>query len=173
VLILSTWLVIGTLVGVRLERLGHPSSTSVSALVAWPVLLPLMQAAPLPQGPYARDIAAAFTNLQRVLHDPAAGDVPWTGDLAALQSSLAAADARLAMVDRLLGDGDDPDGALTQARSTAAEELVAVLRGVDSLRMQVGLYALEGGGQSVQDALRALQARATALSEVRSTRWTG
>lgn len=77
------------------------------------------------------------------------------------------------MVDRLLDDSDGDTTSLTQARAHAALEIEAVLSGLSDLRLQIGLAALEGGGQSVQAELAALQARASALSEVHATRWTG
>ena len=43
-----------------------------------------------------------------------------------------------------------------------------MLRGLSDLRLQLGLYALDGGAVSIRDELRSLQARASALSEVRS-----
>jgi hypothetical protein len=79
------------------------------------------------------------------------------------------------MVDRLLLESDDSEASqgLLRAREHAATELLAVLSGLADLRIQIGLYALEGGEQSVQAELGALQSRARALSEVRTTRWTG
>ena len=174
-LVIAAWLVIGAGVGIQLERKGHPSSTAISALVVWPILMSLINTIPTATGPFSEAIQRAFQSLNLTIADPLAADVPWSGELASLHQSLIDADARLAMVDRLLSESDDSDASkgLHKAREHAATELQAVLAGLADLRIQIGLYALEGGEQSVQAELGALQARARALSEVRTTRWTG
>lgn len=174
-LVIAAWLLIGAGVGIQLERRGHPGSTALSALVVWPILMSLMNAAPVAMGPFAESIQRAFHSLNVTIADPLAADVPWSDELASLHQSLIDADARLAMVDRLLAESDDTDASqgLVRAREHAATELIAVLSGLADLRIQIGLYALEGGEPSVQAELGALQARARALSEVRTTRWTG
>ena len=173
--VVAVWLIVGAGVGVQLERRGHPGSTALSALVVWPILLSLLQTVPAATGPFSQAITRAFHSLNQTIADPLAADVPWSGELASLHQSLVDADARLAMVDRLLAETDDSEASqsLQRARTHAASELTAVLSGLTDLRIQIGLYALEGGEQSVQAELGALQARARALSEVRTTRWTG
>jgi hypothetical protein len=173
---LGVWLAVGVGVGFRLERGGHSAATAASALVAWPALLPLLSAVPTTSassGPFASRIAVAFASLRATVNDPAAGPVPWSGELDALQTSLARADERLGLVDRVLSDADPSDervrpavDRLTHARAHAAAEIEGVLAGVVQLRLQVGLLALAGDDHPVRDRLRELAARARALSEV-------
>ena len=175
-IVLAIWLTTGGVVGYKLDRAGQPTTTAISAFVAWPILLSLLSDPHITTGPYATAIREAFQRLAQTLADPIAGDVPWAGELQSLRDSLISADSRMAMVDRLLVD-EDPDtesgDELRAARDHAAQEIEAVLAGLVDLRLQIGLYALEGGEQSVQAELRALQARASALSEVRATQWSG
>ena len=169
-LLLGGWLAAGATIGVRLERAGAAPSTAVSALVAWPLLLPLLSGAPLGAGPLAARIHDAFARLAEAMADPVAAEPPWGDELDRLRDSLLAADARIAMVDRLLrGEADGTAASeLRLARQHAVDEVEAVLSGLSDLRLQLGLYALDGGAVSIRDELRSLQARASALSEVRS-----
>lgn len=168
------WLIVGSVVGARLTRLGHDATTSASALVAWPALLSLLSAeARAVAGPYAARIASTFQALSEALGDPVAAPVPWRADALALREVLEAADHRLVLVDRLLATTDDHDpvvarsrGALTAARAHAASEIEAVLGGLVELRLQIGMLALAGDSEPVRDRLAALQARARALAEV-------
>jgi hypothetical protein len=168
---------VGTGIGVAtaLTRRGRDTSTAMSALVAWPLLLSLLSAsAPTPtRGPNAQRIAQAFAALEQALADPAAGPVPWSADLSGLREALARADARMGLVDRLLSDSHDTDeevarsmAQLIDARAHAEAEIDAVLSGVAQLRLHIGLAALAGDGASVGDRLRELRARMTALDEL-------
>lgn len=168
-LLLAAWLAIGALTGLTLSRRGQPAATALTAVLAWPVLLPLLGSAPS-AGPFAERIAAAFAALRAALADPAAASVVSTEELVALEAALTRADARIAMVDRLLHEdalASDPLSAqLTRARGHAADEVEAVLRGVVQLRVQVGLVALAGDTLPVRDRMRELGARVSALEEL-------
>lgn len=173
VLLLLGYLVVGCGVALALSRRGYPAATGVSALFAWPVLLPLVQSPPRPPaGPLAARIATTFAALGDALQDPAAGDLAFGDDLRGLQLALERADERLALVDRLLADTpDDPrvaDGlaSLRTARDRAASEIEGVLADVAQLRLQIGLVALAGQDLPVRERLRALLARARAFEEV-------
>lgn len=160
----------GVVVAVLLSRVGHPVATSVSALAVWPLLLPLLTQAPEPDaaaGPLAGRIDATFRAMERTLSDPAAEGVPWEGDLRNLELTLVRADARIALVDRLLADtpGEAGDG-LREARERALAELEVVLEGVVRLRLGVGMLALSGDTSQVRAELDALVARAGALEEL-------
>lgn len=160
------YLVVGGVVAWRLtDRLGWPGQ--VGAFAAWPVFLPLLAAPVERPGPHSARIRDVFAALEGALRDPAVGDVPWSADLGGLRRALDRADARIALVDRLLGDAD-PDASLPlrEAREAAADELRAVLDGVVQLRLQIGLAALRGNAASVRDRLSELLARAQAIDEV-------
>ncbi|MFT4623232.1 MAG: hypothetical protein ACI8PZ_001888 [Myxococcota bacterium] len=164
-----TYLIVGGITGLALGRAGHGSSLAVSALAVWPLLLPLVGAPPAavtPPGPYSERIGRTFASLRSVLSDPAAVDVPWVADLDGLEESLMVADARLALVDRLLADAGSEGGPLRAARHAAGREIEAVIDEVLELRLQVGLVALAGHALPVRDRLRELVARARALHEV-------
>lgn len=183
----GVYLGLGLVVGVLLTRAGQPSSTALSALVAWPLLLGLLGASrgsPSARGPKAQAIARAFGALDELLvqQRDQGVSVHWAGELGDLRRALEAADARIAMVDSILDDlraaGPDADSvaadlaALAQARERAASELDAVLGGVHRLRIQVGLLALseirDEAAQAVQQRLRELHARARAIEEISS-----
>ena len=144
----------------------------VSWLAAWPLMLPLLQEPPpAGQGPLASRIEQVLRNLEQTLGDPLAGDVMWTSDLWELRAALLAADARLALVDRLLADTPkgEVDQAVSDLRGARAEgqrAIEAVLAEVQQLRLQVGMAALAGGREQLQRRLQDLSARATALSEL-------
>ncbi|MCO4744915.1 MAG: hypothetical protein KC912_09000 [Proteobacteria bacterium] len=176
VLALLGYVGIGAGIGTRLAKDGHGSATASSALAAWPLLLPLLGEQPAPRdpdaGPYRTRIAQALVRLQEALGDPAAGDLSWEGEIAALRDVLLRADTRLRLVDRLLADEDGDEevaksrATLREARSRAADEIEAVISGIAQLRLQVGLLALEGDDLPVKARLRELAGRAGALEEV-------
>lgn len=169
-LLLAAWLVIGTVVGGALLRRGQPAATALSALAAWPVLLPLLGEGAAAQGPFATRIEGCFAPLRAALADPAAAGVVTNGELVALEAALRHADGRIAMVDRLLAEealrGDPLARQLERARGFAADEIEAVLRGVVQLRVQVGLVALAGDTAPVRARLAELSARARVMEEL-------
>ena len=179
------YLLLGLGVGLVLLHNGHSRGTAASALAAWPLLLGLLNAKPRPTpegGPKAADISRAFGALEDLLAEQRQQglSIAWAGELGDLRRALEAADARIAMVDRILDDlrtGDarhvEADLAdLGRARERAAGELDAVLGGVQRLRIQVGLLALseirDEAAQAVQQRLRELHARARAIEEISS-----
>ena len=90
------------------------------------------------------------------------------------------ADQRLARIDRLLHETQSAPGSrgdasleaaiarLCHARDHAARELEAVLAGLVSLRIQLGLFALAGESEPVRERLVELEARVAALAELSS-----
>lgn len=171
-LLLAAWLVIGGATALALTRRGQPPATALTALVAWPVLVPLLTdgAVPRSTGPFVTRIDTCFTSLRAALADPSAAGVIGAEDLATLESALRRADARIGMVDRLLQEdavSDDPVATqLHRARGFAAEEIEAVLRGVVQLRVQVGLVALAGDTLPVRERMNELGARVRAIEEM-------
>lgn len=169
ILLLVGWLAVGALTGLTLSRRGQPLATALTAVLAWPVLVPLLTGAPS-SGPFAERIAGCFAALRAALADPAAASVVSNEELVALEAALVRADARIAMVDRLLQEdalSQDPlSSQLSRARGHAADEVEAVLRGVVQLRVQVGLVALAGDTLPVRDRMRELGARVSALEEL-------
>ena len=151
-----------------------------------------------PAGPNAPHIDACLANLRRGLLDDEAGrSVPLIDELQlrGLGVSLHRADDRIARVDRLLRETDreleqlrglpreahDPrplageDAALRtaldqlrRARSHAQTELEAVLAGLLSLRVQLGMFALAGEAEPVRERLAEFEARVAALAELSS-----
>lgn len=169
----------GIVVAGLLERAGQPRSAVLGAFVAWPMLLPLLKAPPEPAprpaaaGPYHQRIDAVLASLAETLADPAATEVPLSCDLDVLRRSLFAADARLALVDRLLADPTGPEGGLDrslarlrEARAKSAAAIEAVLVELLQLRLAVGVVALAGESTELRDRLRELSARASALGEL-------
>jgi hypothetical protein len=172
-LLVAAWLLVGTGVGLALTRRGQPASAALTAVAAWPVLLPvLFDGAPpvRPAGPFADRIAACFASLRNALADPAAHGVVTPEELVSLQEALNRADGRIGMVDRMLGEealrGDPLADQLVRARGFAADEIEGVLRGVVQLRVQVGLVALAGDTLPVKDRMRELRARVHAIEEI-------
>ncbi len=177
---------LGLSVGVALLRAGHPRSMALAAVAAWPLLLGLLGGKKPPRaptgGPKAAAIARAFEALDELREQQRdqGASVRWGDELGGLRRALDAADARIAMVDRILDDlrsaGSDAAvvasdlDALDAARQRAAEELDEVLGGVHRLRIQVGLLALseirDEAAQAVQQRLRELHARARAIEEI-------
>ena len=84
--LIAVWLGLGVVTGVALHRRGHPPATSVTAVLAWPVLVPLLGGVPS-GGPFAERIAGAFTALRAALADPAAAGVVQVDELVALESA--------------------------------------------------------------------------------------
>lgn len=179
------YLGLGLAVGALLLARGQAAGTAASALIAWPLLLGLLGERPTPPpagGPKATAIARAFEALEELREQQRqqGQGTGWAGELSGLRAAMEVADARLAMVDRILVDLRDHGGeapgvaadleALAQARTRAAEELDAVLGGVQRLRIQVGLLALseirDEAAQAVQQRLRELHARARAIEEI-------
>ncbi len=177
-MLLGSYLVVGLVMAAWLQRAGHERGPVLGALIAWPMLLPLLQQpAPAPvaaSGPFRDRIDAVLRALLLTLGDPAAAGVPWSADLDGLRGALHAADARLGLVDRLLDDGALGSEAavvegvarLQAARERSVRELEAVLSEVVQLRLQVGVAALAGGGDSLAGRLRDLSHRAAALHEL-------
>ena len=169
--IAGLWLALGLVVATALSRQGHPPPTALAALVAWPAMIPLLGSTEAPAtGPFSPRIHAAFSALRASLADPALAGVSEPSTLAAVESALHRADARIAAVDRLLVDealAADPESTrLREARARAAAEVDAVLHQVLTLRVQLGLVALAGDTTSVRAHLGALAAQARALEEV-------
>jgi hypothetical protein len=164
----------GLLCAAMLVRRGAPSETALSALVVWPLLLPMLSSAPLSEtGPLSSRIEQAFLALRSVIDEVGSSSVE-LADLQGLQAALRRADERVALVDRWIArelsarDGAGVE-ALQAARDRAISEIEAVLAGLAQLRLQIGLLTLAGPQDtSVRDQLQALQARVAALEEVGS-----
>jgi hypothetical protein len=175
-LVAALYLLVGAGVSLALARRGRDAATAAGAVVAWPLLLPLLGSGrrEAGSGPMARRIDEAFDALLDTLADPAAADVPFEEDVDELREALSRVDQRLALVDRLLqqegGSTSEPVArsveTLRRARARAAGEIEAVLAEVAQLRIQVGLMALAGETVSITDKLRELRARAAAIEEV-------
>lgn len=167
------WLACGVVTAVLLAQRGQAIPTVAAAVAAWPVLIPLLTDAPAPRGPNGARIAAAFAALEAALREPAAVGVVTPHDVARLRDALHRADARLAVVDRLLSDdalATDPVAArLRDGREQAQQGIEALLRGVLQLRVQVGLLALAGDTLPVRDRMQELTARVRALEELALT----
>ncbi len=169
--IAGIWLALGLVVATALSRQGHPPPTALAAIVAWPAMIPLLGPGETPSaGPFSPRIHSAFSALRAALTDPALAGVSDAPTLAAVESALHRADARIAAVDRLLADealAADPESTrLREARARAATEVDTVLHQVLTLRVQLGLVALAGDTRSVRAHLSALAAQARALEEV-------
>jgi hypothetical protein len=163
----------GFAVGTALTRRGQPSATAVSAIAVWPLLLPLLQAAPAAPtraGPMRARIDEVFGALSQVLTETHTTELSGP-DLDALRTALYRADERLAVVDGLLANPLDAEvGRLREARAHASSEIEAVLSGLLELRLQVGLLTLSGRGASVVEQLQSLRSRVAALEEVAAVR---
>ena len=174
-LLVALWLAIGACTGLAIARRGLPLTTAATAVAAWPVLLPLLAdpvATVLP-GPHTTRIVTTFGALDAALREPAARDVVGREAIDRLRLALHRADARIAMVDRMLQDdvvaADPASAPLVEARARAAAEVDAVLRGVVQLRVQVGLLALAGDTAPARDQVGELLARVRALEEITLT----
>jgi hypothetical protein len=169
-LLLGAWLLLGVGTAAMLARRGEHFATSLSALIAWPVLLPMLTDTPRHIGPFASRIDTCFTALRGALADPSTAGIVTPEELVALEHALRRADGRIAMVDRLLAEealrADPLATQLDRARGHAADEVESVLRGVVQLRVQVGLVALAGDTVPVRDRMRELAARVRAIEEI-------
>ena len=170
IVLLSLYGLVGLGCGIALRGRGHPLPTAVSALVAWPLLVGLMEATPAGAGPFQARIDAVFEALGRALREAPSASLTSPEELIGLRAALVAADARIGMVDRLLDDpalqGDPLGQRLSLARGHAAAEIEGVLRGLVQLKLQVGLVALLGDTLPVREQMRDLSARARALQEI-------
>ncbi|MDP2310122.1 MAG: hypothetical protein Q8P18_29160 [Pseudomonadota bacterium] len=174
-LLLGAWLLLGGGTALVLARRGQPAATALSALIAWPVLLPLLgepagqQAGTRNVGPFATRIDTCFAALRSALTDPSISGIVTVEELVSLEQSMRRADGRIGMVDRLLSEdalrADPLAIQLARARELAADEIESVLRGVVQLRVQVGLVALAGDTLPVREGLRELGARVRAIEE--------
>jgi hypothetical protein len=142
---------------------------------------------PVHAGPNHARIEGCMSTLRQGLAEDCDGSAGAqlidAAQLAKLARSLHRADHRIARVDRLLVETEaqrqlaqpqlDPQlqAALTslrRAREHAARELEAVLSGLLSLRVQLGLFALAGESEPVRERLAELEARVAALAELSS-----
>jgi hypothetical protein len=170
-LLLGAWLLLGGGTALVLAHRGQPASTALSALLAWPVLLPLLgDTAPRYTGPFATRIDTCFTALRGALSDPSVNGIVTPEELVSLEQALRRADGRIGMVDRLLAEealrADPLATQLDRARGLAADEIESVLRGVVQLRVQVGLVALAGDTLPVRERMKELGARVRAIEEI-------
>jgi hypothetical protein len=189
------YLGVGAAMAWHFGRHGHGLGTSTAALACWPLLIGLIGRAPptreldlgfpRERGPNHARIEAGVAGLRQGLHEEL-GDAlvgaPLIEDaqLDKLARSLHRADHRLARIDRLLHEtqtqrqaAGDPSleaaiARLCQARDHAAHELEAVLAGLVSLRIQLGLFALAGESEPVRERLVELETRVAALAELSS-----
>lgn len=178
---LALYVGIGFVIALLLVRRGTAVLAAASALLAWPLLLPL-SSPPLPEpspvapGPMRDPIDQAFLRLDQAAREARAPTEQWQAELSALRGALLRADSRLALVDRILAEpieGEALAGAhieLETRRNKTAAEIAAVLSEVGRLRLQLGLLALaspSGSSEpSLRSALEQLLARARALDEV-------
>jgi hypothetical protein len=166
------WIGVGLGVAAVLHKQGHSVPTAISALVAWPALLPVLGSGveSTGAGPYSARIAQAFAALRLGLAEPTVAGLTDMVALAGIESSLHRADARIAAVDRLLADPavatDSGAERLRLARAKAAAEVETVLSQLVHVRVQLGLVALAGDTSTVRAHLSELAARARALEEV-------
>lgn len=169
----------GAMVAAAFARQGADRSTVGTAVVAWPFLVHLLWGADVrpeaPRGPTRDAIDQAFVRLDDAVRRGGGLAAEGVVDLVALRDALHAADARLAVVDRILAeDRDAPDqGPLAESlarlrtrRDRAADEISAVLGEIARLRVQLGIQTLSGDTVPLRDGLRGLIARARALDEV-------
>jgi hypothetical protein len=189
---------IGAAMAWHLGRRGHSLGTATSALACWPLLLGLVGrpppptsalsfAEPVQSGPNHARIEGCMSTLRQGLDEDCEGSAGAqlidAAQLAKLARSLHRTDHRIARVDRLLLETEaqrqltqpqlDPQlqaalASLRRARDHAARELEAVLSGLLSLRVQLGLFALAGESEPVRERLAELEARVAALAELSS-----
>jgi len=117
----------------------------------------------------AEGIDGALRALAQTLSDPVAREVGAVADLSGLREALHAADARLALVDRVLADAPEgpATGEVRAARARGEQAIRDVLDEVQQLRLQVGMAAVDGGAEALAERLADLSARARTLAEVR------
>lgn len=166
------YLVMGLVTAKRFHQDGH-TATAAAAVFTWPLLLPDTDKTPshrASSGPHGADIRDGLARLAEATRDSGCEGLIDDRELQGIARALNAADARVARVDRLLADpalADAPEGdRLRAARDQAAAEIRAVLKGLVQLRVQLGLVALVGDTAPVQDRLRELTARLSALDEL-------
>ena len=178
--VLLAWLALGVVVALALRSRGAGVETVVAAVVGWPLLVhqlfegPARPAPPEagPAGPLGTEIERAFAKVREVAPR---GDADWLGDLEVLRASLLAADARVALVDRILAEAAEDRGSasvaasiaqLTARRARTLAEVEAVLAELVRMRVQIGIVALSGDTLPVRDGLLSLNARVRALDEM-------
>lgn len=158
---LAVWLAVGLVIGILLERQGHPREVAVLSLAFWPMTLSRFGA--VRSGPMAERIDRALARLGEVFG-------PSGPDLDAVRRALHRIDGRLARVDRILAEEADlPESelrALRQARDAAAAGIASVLDDLARLRVRAGLAALESDSGPVAARLAEIGARIDALDEV-------
>jgi hypothetical protein len=185
------YLGVGAAMAWHFGRRGHGLGTSTAALACWPLLIGLVGrappsrdldlGAPIEPGPNRARIDACVTGLRQGLHEELVGaPLIEATQLDKLAKSLHRADHRLARIDRLLLETrtqrhvtsdhalEAAIARLCHAREHAARELEAVLAGLVSLRIQLGLFALAGESEPVRERLVELEARVAALAELSS-----
>ncbi len=162
-LVVGLWLCVGAVVAAALHHRHEPLATALSAIPAWPLLLPvLLGPATSEASPRAN---AALERLAAALAD--AGE---SMRLDGLREGLIAAETRLLRLDRLLlelGDAQEDDLArVRRLRDSTAAEISAVLAEMVRLRVAIGLAALSSEPSAVRSQLGELVARVRALEEV-------
>lgn len=166
------WLVAGILVAGLLHRHNQEPPVVVSAIVAWPLALPLLFA-PTRGGPFALDILRATAVAEEALARHRA-ELPWLGSLDNLRERLQRADERIAAVDRsleqlaLVPESQRPDlTGLQVAREHAATQLLDILRRVGQLRVELELCALKDDDTAIRASVRELVTQMAALDQLR------
>jgi hypothetical protein len=142
---------------------------AIAVTVAWPFML--VGDAPKATGPFAAEIEDALERLRLVIAD-VGFDPAWAGDLNALASALRRADARLAVVDRILADAPVQAEVVTTLRARrdrAATALASALDELVTLRVRIGMQALCGDTVPLRDQLADLTARQAAWDELLPT----
>ena len=170
----AAYVLIGLGLAGWLHHHGHAIGTTASALVAWPLMAPLVrQAPPAPRGagPLAARIDARLRALALALDEPGAEGLVSIEELDALRRSLHATDARLGAADRILGtiSGEDRSEQATRLRAARAHtqgELEEVLGELEQLRLQAALLVLNGERTTARERVSELLGRARAIEEV-------
>jgi len=175
--VLLAWLAAGIVVAIALRSRGAGVETVAAAVVGWPLLVHQLfegpgRPTPPAAGPLGPEIERAFAKVREVAPR---GDADWLGDLEVLKASLRAADARLALVDRILAEAAEDRASasvaasiaqLTARRARTLAEVEAVLAELVRMRVQIGIVALSGDTLPVRDGLLSLNARVRALDEM-------
>lgn len=166
-LALAGWLILGTVIALVLRRMGEPAGTSLAAVPAWPLFLPLLSQTRLPTTAYRQRIERAFVTLEQAFRD--AQESPPL-DLGSLKSILLHADQRLLRVEAMIEEerdgGESLIAPLLQARSHARGEIEAVLAELGRIRIQIGLVSLSNNAAPIREALQELAARVRTLEEL-------
>lgn len=162
--LLGSWLVAGLLVAGLLQRAGQPPGVVGTAVLGWPLYLPMLTAPATTEGPLAQRIRLAFEGLRDTL---AEHHEPLPVNLDGLEAALLRADARVARVDRLLAEAEPALAEeLRLARDRSVAQVEAALAELLRVRVQVGLVALSQDSVPVQARLAELAARVRAIEEV-------